>query len=413
MFIKAAFCFVVTLAVSLTIPACGTSVLLRRRSSLTGPDGVFDHDKAVVGTVNTVNKHRQNLLNLKKNRGTHAFNEGAEIKVLANVPKEVEARMAKRQSEPLVDEEDGLEWAGTISVGTPAQTFLIDFDTGSSDLWIPSSSCRSAACTDKAKYKSSSSSTSVAKSGSFSIQYGDNSIMSGPIYTVSEVSVAGIEVVGQYFSAVTTVSSAVQNSFPLLSALNESPFFDTANELRRVAANKFSFYLANRGSELYLGGTNDRLYTGPIEYNGVDASTGFWQVPNAEIKVGATAIASNLQTIIDSGTTLMYCPPVVAKKIYSSVAGWKIFDPANGYYSFPCSNPPRFSFNWGGRDWTISAANLNLGQTEIGSKDCVGSLAGLDVGLGSNVCLLGDAFMSGFYVVFDRGEEAVGIAALA
>jgi cathepsin D len=87
-------------------------------------------------------------------------------------------------------------------------------------------------------------------------------------------------------------------------------------------------------------------------------------------------------------------------------------DSGAGYYSYPCDSPPEISFNWGGSDWTISADNLNLGQTESGSSDCVSSLAAQDLGLGADVWLLGDAFMKNVYTVFDFDQEAVGFASL-
>ena len=68
-----------------------------------------------------------------------------------------------------------------LKVGTPPQTVYVQVDTGSSDLWVPSTVCDS--CSGKSQYDASSSSTSKKQSGSFEIQYGDGSTVSGPVYT--------------------------------------------------------------------------------------------------------------------------------------------------------------------------------------------------------------------------------------
>ena len=119
------------------------------------------------------------MINLEKNVGSHVFKKGAEIKPLAVLPD----HLAKRQSEPLTEEESGVLWGGSISIGTPAQTYLIDFDTGSADLWVPSSACNVSTCSSKNKYDASKSSTSAKQKGSFTIQYADGSNATGPVYT--------------------------------------------------------------------------------------------------------------------------------------------------------------------------------------------------------------------------------------
>ena len=61
--------------------------------------------------------------------------------------------------------------------------YLLYLLAGSSDLWVPSSSCNSPVCASKHKYNSNASSTSEAKKGKFAIEYGDGSHVSGPIFT--------------------------------------------------------------------------------------------------------------------------------------------------------------------------------------------------------------------------------------
>lgn len=140
-------------------------------------------------------KHRNNLINLEQNIGAHVFKLGAKIRPVARLPERIlnlrlnkltdklNGKLHIRQNQPLEDYLDDLEWAGPVTIGTPGTEFFIDFDTGSADLWVPSSACKSDTCAEKNRYAVNASSTSVKKSGNFSIQYGDGSTVSGPIYT--------------------------------------------------------------------------------------------------------------------------------------------------------------------------------------------------------------------------------------
>ena len=71
-----------------------------------------------------------------------------------------------------------LKFFGTIAIGTPEQNFRVVFDTGSSDLWVPS---HKGDKTDQLyhgerKYKSSDSSTYINDNRPFAIRYGTGSI---------------------------------------------------------------------------------------------------------------------------------------------------------------------------------------------------------------------------------------------
>ena len=154
-------------------------MLLQSRTRPTSPSTpcrAASESLLVRATHIVTSKFFRTQLNYRKNTG-HWINNRTSVPSLEKLFRHI----IPRDGEPLVDIEDDTEWAGTISIGTPPRTFTINFDTGSSDLWVPAASCSS--CTAHSLYDPASSSTSQAQVGNFSIGYGDGSNASGPIFT--------------------------------------------------------------------------------------------------------------------------------------------------------------------------------------------------------------------------------------
>jgi len=69
-----------------------------------------------------------------------------------------------------------LAWAGEITIGTPPQTFSVDFDTGSADLFVPCATCTTSQCAAVALFKCSASKTCTSTSQQFTILYGSGTV---------------------------------------------------------------------------------------------------------------------------------------------------------------------------------------------------------------------------------------------
>lgn len=103
-----------------------------------------------------------------------------------------------------------MEYVVPVKIGTPGVTVNLDFDTGSSDLWIWSSELTNASRYSKTHsiYDPAKSSTAQHASGlTWNISYGDGSSASGDVYT-DVVEVAGISIPSQAVEAAKKLSSS-------------------------------------------------------------------------------------------------------------------------------------------------------------------------------------------------------------
>ncbi|KAF9230239.1 aspartic peptidase domain-containing protein, partial [Melanogaster broomeanus] len=282
------------------IQKMGTAIPISKRWRLINDDKTVNLDALKSHVAVTAAKVHDGLGHFEKNTG-------------ASHPSVV-TRARKRASagDALIDDSSSL-WYGTISVGTPAIDYTVDFDTGSSDLFLPGPNCGSN-CDGHTIYNPSSSSTSKDLGKTFLLQYGDGSSVSGEQYS-DTVMIAGLTATDQALGAASQFSSGYSISefppdglmgmgFQTISDYNASPVFQSLVSQGQTDEPVFGFKLAVNGSELYLGGTNSALYTGNFSYAPVTYQA-YWQVNMDSVDGNGQPILSNIDSIIDTGTTVV------------------------------------------------------------------------------------------------------------
>ncbi|KAG0746850.1 hypothetical protein G6F62_001617 [Rhizopus arrhizus] len=363
------------------------------------------------------------------------------------------------------------EYLINLSVGTPIQSFNVTLDTGSSDIWLPSSECPKSICSHS-RFTESKSSTLSKTNQTFHVQYGSGSAKGAVAYDT--VTIGNLSCPNQVLglaSFTTGISNGILGlGFSGLMTTAQGDLFIT-NLIKHniIREPVFSIYLNRQDEngytgEIVMGGYETSRFTGQLSflpviqydssgkanigqsYEPIDKTPNsfrYWTVPGQAVSVmqsDGTAVyetqLNELQpAILDTGTTLSYLPGHIVTEILESITSYykplKLNDDSIQAYQVNCSDflDQRtlwlyFQFSTAPNHFTAKPAVIRVplremilpqGTTNIKTaKTCLFGMAPISTeSLSSTGWILGQTVLRSAYVVHDMLDLQVGIGAAA
>ncbi|OWF54938.1 Lysosomal aspartic protease [Mizuhopecten yessoensis] len=326
-------------------------------------------------------------------------------------------RLLGPDPEPLSNYMDA-QYYGMITIGTPPQSFKVVFDTGSSNLWVPSKKCKLSdlACLLHNKYDSTKSSTYKQNGTHFEIRYGTGSLTG--FLSTDSVTIGDITVKGQTFAeaitqpGITFVAAKFDGilgmGYDTISVDHVAPVFNNMVQQGLVDSPVFSFYLDSLHIVPQLSSKQEVPYSQRVRI------VAFICCCLPSIQVGGKASPycnGGCSAIADTGTSLLAGPSSEITKLNTQIGATPF---VGGEYTIDCdkiSSLPPISFMIDNQQFTLQGSDYILKVSAEGYNICLSGFIGLDVPAPMGpLWILGDIFLGRFYSEFDLVNNRVGFA---
>ncbi|XP_006062388.1 renin isoform X1 [Bubalus kerabau] len=317
------------------------------------------------------------------------------------------------------------QYYGEIGIGTPPQTFKVVFDTGSANLWVPSTKCSPlyTACEIHSLYDSLESSSYVENGTEFTIHYGSGKVKG--FLSQDLVTVGGITVT-QTFGEVTELpllpfmlakfDGVLGMGFPAQAVGGVTPVFDHILAQRVLTEDVFSVYYSRNshllGGEIVLGGSDPQYYQENFHYVSI-SKPGSWQIRMKGVSVRSTTLLceEGCMVIVDTGASYISGPTSSLRLLMEALGAKEL---SIDKYVVNCNQMPTLpdiSFHLGGKAYTLTSADYVLQDPYNNDDLCTLALHGMDIPPPTGpVWVLGATFIRKFYTEFDRRNNRIGFA---
>jgi len=312
---------------------------------------------------------------------------------------------------------------GRVEIGTPRQPLTVVFDTGSGNLMVPSTYCRSHACTMHKRFNRKDSATAEdieadgthAKKGGLrdqiTVTFGTGEI-SG-VFIQDDVCIGSL-CTNMKFVGATSETDDPFSSFQFdgvlglaLPEMAQGPSYSLMDHLvqsKALRQNVFSVFLSDsdmEASEITFGALKDEHMASNIFWAPVSRESGYWQVQIEDITIDnkKQSLCQDCQVAVDTGTSQLAGPTDVINDLSKRL---DVKSDCSNYKSLPDLG------------FVVGENILNLKAQDYvdkGPDGCEVSLMALDVPPPNGpLFIFGDPFLRKFYTAYDSGNKRVGFA---